>query len=68
MDAPNSPGRAGSSVMLDSNPTTGERVKVDNTHNHTYTENNGNYYQSNAPLESNDVNWQGLEIVPFDDY
>lgn len=51
-----------------SNPTTGERIKVDSRYNHTYTDNNGNYYQSNTPLQSNDVNWQEMEKVPFNDY
>lgn len=51
-----------------SNPATGERIKVDSRYNHTYTDNNGNYYQSNTPLQSNDVNWQEMEKVPFNDY
>ncbi len=50
------------------NPSTGERVKVDSRYNHTYTDNNGNYYQSDTPLRSNDVNWQEMEKVPFNDY
>ena len=50
------------------NPTTGERIKVDSSYDHTYTDNAGNYYQSNTPLKSNDVNWQEMQKVPLDDY
>lgn len=50
------------------NPTTGERIKIDSSYDHTYTDNNGYYYQSNTPLESDDVNWQEMQKVPFDDY
>lgn len=49
-------------------PTTGERVKLDSSYDHTYIDNNGNYYLSNTPLRANDVNWQELEKVPFSDY
>ncbi len=51
-----------------SNPSTGERIKADSRYDHTYSDSAGNYYQSNTPLESNDVNWQEMEKVPFDDY
>ncbi len=49
-------------------PTTGERIKADSRYNHTYTDNNGSYYQTDTPLKANDVNWQEMEKVPFDDY
>lgn len=43
------------------NPATGERIKADSRYDHTCPDNNGNYYQSNTPPESNDVNWQEME-------
>ena len=48
-------------------PTTGEQVKLDNRYNHTYA-NDGVYYQSDAPIQSTDVNWQEMEKVPLDKY
>ncbi len=51
-----------------SNPDSGERVKLDSSYNHTYTDNGGNYFQSNTPLQPGEVNWQEMEKVPFDDY
>lgn len=51
-----------------SNPDSGERVKLDSSYNHTYTDNGGNYFQSDAPLQPGEVNWQEMEKVPFDDY
>jgi hypothetical protein len=50
------------------NPTTGERVKLDNRYEHAYTDSKGNYYQSNTPLRASDVNWQELGKVSMNDY
>ena len=50
------------------NTTTGERVKLDNRYDHTYTDAKGNYYQSNTPIRATDVNWQELSKVSLNDY
>lgn len=51
-----------------SSVATGERVKLDNRYNHTYTDNAGGYLQSNEPLQPGNVNWQEMDKVPFNDY
>ena len=50
------------------NPSTGERVKLDNRYEHAYTDGKGNYYQSNTPIRASDVNWQELGQVSASDY
>ena len=50
------------------NPSTGERVKLDNRYEHAYTDGKGTYYQSNTPLRASDVNWQELGKVSLNDY
>lgn len=50
------------------NPSTGERVKLDNRYDHAYTDGKGNYYQSNTPIQASDVNWQELGKVSMNDY
>ena len=50
------------------NPTTGERVKVDNSYSHVYTDNQGRYYGSNTPIEVGAVNWQELQQVALKNY
>ena len=51
-----------------SSAETGERVKLDNRYNHTYTDNAGGYLQSNEPLQPGNVDWQEMDKVPFNDY
>ena len=50
------------------NPGTGERVKLDNTYQHSYTDNQGHYYQSNTPINAGSLNWQELQQVTLKNY
>ena len=49
-------------------PSTGQRVKLDNRYNHSYSDGKGTYYQSNTPIEPGNVNWQELQQVSRSDY
>lgn len=56
----------GETKMAD--PNTGERVKLDNTYQHSYTDNQGHYYQSNTPINAGSLNWQELQQVTLKNY
>ncbi|RTQ49527.1 hypothetical protein EJV47_11920 [Hymenobacter gummosus] len=49
-------------------PTTGERVKVDAGYNHVYTDQRGHYYGSNTPINASSVNWQELQKLSMKEY
>ncbi len=51
-----------------SSPDTGERVKLDSSHDHSYTNDQSNYFQGNPPLEPGEVNWDEMEKVPIYDW
>ena len=50
------------------NPSTGERVKLDNSYQHSYSDGQGHYYQSNTPINAGSVNWQELQQVTLKNY
>lgn len=50
------------------NPTTGVRVKVNNSYNQVYTDNQGRYYGSNTPIAAGSVDWQELQQVALKNY
>lgn len=49
-------------------PTTGERVKVDASYNHVYSDQRGTYYGSNTPINASAVNWQELQKLSMKEY
>ena len=51
-------------------PTTGERVKVEDGYNHVYRDrqNPTTYYGANTPIEAGQVDWQELQKVSLKDY
>ncbi len=53
-----------------SDPTTGERVKIEDGYNHNYrnTQDPTVYYSTNTPIEANQLDWQELKKVELRDY
>ncbi len=53
-----------------SDPSTGERVKVEDGYNHTYRSRHDPnvYYQANTPIDSGEVDWRELQKVDAQDY
>lgn len=51
-------------------PTSGERVKVEDGYNHVYRDRQNpiTYYGSNTPIEPGQVDWQELQRVSLRDY
>ncbi len=51
-------------------PTTGERVKVEDGYNHVYRnqQNPDLYYGTDTPIDAGKVNWQELQKVQLKDY
>jgi hypothetical protein len=51
-------------------PTTGERVKVEDGYNHVYRnqQNSNLYYATDIPIDANKVDWQELQKVQLKDY
>ena len=51
-------------------PTTGQRVKVEDGHNHVYRDNRNpdRYYGTDTPIEAGRVDWQELQKVALKDY
>ena len=53
-----------------SDPSTGERVKIEDGYNHNYrnTQDPTVYYSTNTPIEANQLDWQELKKVELKDY
>lgn len=49
-------------------PTTGERVKVDDYYNHVYRNAQGTTLSTNVPLDASQVDWQELQRVETKNY
>ena len=57
----------GDRVMYE-NPNTGERVKMQSGSSHVYQDAQGTTLSTNAPLDSNHVDWQELQQVEVKNY
>jgi hypothetical protein len=53
-----------------SDPSTGERVKIEDGYHHNYrhTQDPTVYYSTNTPIEANQLDWQELKKVELKDY
>jgi hypothetical protein len=49
-------------------PGTGQRVKLEDGYRHVYTDRQGNYYRTDAPIEAGAVDWQELRRVTLSEY